>query len=77
MLKIEKILNAKNASVSLKINTNLGEEIHFVRLPNFLSVEPKPFDQQYYQDEEEEDQNHVRDEEGNARLRLKVENYFH
>merc|ERR1711976_1048472 len=57
-----------------KIATNLGEEIHFVRLPNFLSVEPKPFDQQYYQDEEEEDQNQVMDEEGHARLRLRVEN---
>jgi len=46
-----------------------------VRLPNFLSVQPKPFDQQFYEDEEEEDSaSQVLDEEGRARLRLRVEN---
>jgi len=71
-----------------KINTNLGENIHFVRwvkitieffedfflfrFPNFLSVEPRPFDQEYYEDEVEEDDD--LDEEGRTRLKLKVEN---
>merc|ERR1719270_2658953 len=27
-----------------KIQTDLGKEIHFVKLPNFLSVESRPFD---------------------------------
>jgi len=55
-----------------KINTNLGENIHFVRFPNFLSVEPRPFDPEYYEDEVEEDDD--LDEEGRTRLKLKVEN---
>jgi len=55
-----------------KINTNLGDNIHFVRFPNFLSVEPRPFDAEYYEDEAEEDDE--LDEEGRTRLKLKVEN---
>lgn len=55
-----------------KINTNLGEQINFVRFPNFLSVEPKPFDAEHYEDEHEEDDD--LDEEGRTRLKLKVEN---
>jgi len=56
-----------------KINTDLGREIHFVKLPNFLSVESRPFDQETYEDEMDEDQNQ-QDEEGRTRLKLKVEN---
>merc|ERR1711953_1629185 len=53
-----------------KINTNLGDNIHFVRFPNFLSVEPRPFDAEYYEDEADDEL----DEEGRTRLKLKVEN---
>ena len=34
-----------------KINTNLGKEMHFVKLPNFLSIEARPFDPETYEDE--------------------------
>lgn len=56
-----------------KINTDLGRDIHFVKLPNFLSVESRPFDAETYEDEMDEDQNQ-QDEEGRTRLKLKVEN---
>lgn len=56
-----------------KINTDLGRDIHFVKLPNFLSVESRPFDEANYEDEMDEDQNQ-QDEEGRTRLKLKVEN---
>jgi len=56
-----------------KINTDLGRDIHFVKLPNFLSVESRPFDSQTYEDEMDEEQSQ-QDEEGRTRLKLKVEN---
>ena len=34
-----------------KVNTDLGKELHFVKLPNFLSVEPRPFDPDTYEDD--------------------------
>ncbi|KAH6930944.1 hypothetical protein HPB50_021058 [Hyalomma asiaticum] len=55
-----------------RIMTNLGNEVHFVKLPNFLSVDTRPYDPQWYEDEVDEDE--VLDEEGRARLKLKVEN---
>ncbi|KAF2348988.1 Leo1-like protein [Trinorchestia longiramus] len=55
-----------------KINTDLGRQIHFVKLPNFLSVERRPFDHETYEDEIDEEE--TLDEEGRARLKLKVEN---
>lgn len=55
-----------------KVNTDLGNELYFVKLPNFLSVETRPFDPQYYEDEFEDDE--TMDEEGRTRLKLKVEN---
>eukprot|EP00096_Caligus_rogercresseyi_P015355 TRINITY_DN7800_c0_g1_i1.p1 TRINITY_DN7800_c0_g1~~TRINITY_DN7800_c0_g1_i1.p1 ORF type:complete len:534 (-),score=191.69 TRINITY_DN7800_c0_g1_i1:91-1692(-) len=55
-----------------KITTNLGKEIHFVKLPNFLSVDARPFDPETYEDEIEDEDS--LDEEGRARLKLKVEN---
>ncbi|KAG7188363.1 hypothetical protein KM043_008017 [Ampulex compressa] len=55
-----------------KISTDLGREIHFVKLPNFLSVETRPFDHETYEDEIDEEE--TLDEEGRARLKLKVEN---
>lgn len=41
----------------------------FVKFPNFLSVEKKPFDPDYYEEDEEED---TLDAEGRSRLKLKV-----
>ena len=32
-----------------KIATDLGRELHFVKLPNFLSVESRPYDQETYE----------------------------
>lgn len=55
-----------------KISCDLGREIHFVKLPNFLSVETRPFDRETYEDEIDEEE--TLDEEGRARLKLKVEN---
>lgn len=50
----------------------LGSDLYFAKLPNFLSVETRPFDPNLYEDEGDEDD--VLDEEGRARLKLKVEN---
>lgn len=55
-----------------KITSDLGKAIHFVKLPNFLSVEPRPFDPNVYEDEIDDEE--TLDEEGRARLKLKVEN---
>ena len=54
-----------------KIKTDLGSAIHFVRFPNFISAEPRPFDPAVYEDEIEEDE--LLDEEGRTRLKLKVQ----
>ncbi|EDO44827.1 predicted protein [Nematostella vectensis] len=50
----------------------LGSELYFSKLPNFLSLETKPFDPALYEDDVEDDE--ILDEEGRARLKLKVEN---
>jgi len=55
-----------------KITTDLGKAIHFVKLPNFLSVETRPFIPANYEDEIDEEE--TLDEEGRQRLKLKVEN---
>jgi len=55
-----------------KITTDLGKELFFVKLPNFLSMECRPFDPESYQDEIEDED--AMDEEGRQRLKLKVEN---
>ena len=54
------------------IRADVGKEFHFVKLPNFLSVEPRPYDPHTYEDEIDEEE--TQDEEGRARLKLKVEN---
>ncbi|NP_001360927.1 uncharacterized protein LOC666190 [Mus musculus] len=54
------------------INSDLGNELYFVKLPRFLRIDPKPFDPQYYEDEFEDEK--VLCEEDKARLKLKVEN---
>lgn len=48
-----------------KISCDLGRDIHFVKLPNFLSVETRPFDPETYEDEIDEEE--TLDEEGRAR----------
>ncbi|XP_027409803.1 RNA polymerase-associated protein LEO1-like isoform X2 [Bos indicus x Bos taurus] len=54
------------------INSDLGNELYFVKLPKFLSIESKPFDPQYYEDEFENKK--MLDEEERTRLKLKIEN---
>ncbi len=49
---------------------SIGDEIYFVKLPNFLSIETKPFDSAFFEDEVDEDD--IQDEEGRSRLKLKV-----
>ncbi|WAR01332.1 LEO1-like protein [Mya arenaria] len=55
-----------------RIKTDLGRAVHYVKLPNFLSVDTRPFDLATYEDEIDEDdvENTIRwrtlkDEEGN------------
>ncbi|CAG5121753.1 unnamed protein product, partial [Candidula unifasciata] len=55
-----------------RIVTDLGSSLHYVKLPNFLSVDTRPYDGETYEDEVDEDE--VLDEEGRARLKLRVEN---
>ena len=45
-----------------KISTDLGQEVNFIKLPNFLSVDCRPFDPETYEDEIDDDD--VLDEEG-------------
>ena len=45
-----------------------------MKLPNFLSIETRPFDPSLYEDEADED--HVQDEEGHARTKLKVRHHM-
>ena len=55
-----------------RIASDLGKDIHFVKLPNFLSVDTRPFDTETYEDEIDEEE--TLDEEGRQRLKLKVGN---
>jgi RNA polymerase-associated protein LEO1 len=55
-----------------RISSDLGKDIHFVKLPNFLSVDTRPFDADTYEDEIDEEE--TLDEEGRQRLKLKVGN---
>ncbi|VDK51219.1 unnamed protein product [Anisakis simplex] len=56
-----------------RICPNIKEQgLYFVKFPNFLSIEPRPFDHEHYEDEFDEDD--LLDEEGRARLKLRVEN---
>lgn len=48
-----------------RIVSDLGKELHFVKLPNFLSVETRPFDPETYEDEIDEEE--TLDEEGRQR----------
>ncbi len=44
--------------------------MYLVKMPNFLSVETRPFDPAFYEGELDEDE--VLDEEGRTRLKLKA-----
>lgn len=50
----------------------MNEQLFFVKMPNFLSVEPRAFDPEFY--DEEVDEEELQDEEGRSRLKLKIEN---
>ncbi|XP_050996788.1 RNA polymerase-associated protein LEO1-like [Acomys russatus] len=54
------------------IKSDLGDELHFVKLPKFLRIESKPFDPQLYEDEFEDEK--VLCDEDKTRLKLKMEN---
>lgn len=54
------------------INPNLGSVMHYVKLPNFLSIDTKEYEPSTYEDEIDDDE--LLDNEGRARLKLKVEN---
>ncbi len=45
-----------------------------MKMPNFLSVETRPFDPAFYEGELDEDE--VLDEEGRTRLKLKVRSVY-
>lgn len=51
---------------------NLGSKIFYVKLPNFLSIDTREYDPLYYEDEIADDEK--LDNEGRARMKLKVEN---
>uniref|UniRef100_A0A6G1SIZ3 RNA polymerase-associated protein LEO1 n=1 Tax=Aceria tosichella TaxID=561515 RepID=A0A6G1SIZ3_9ACAR len=53
-------------------NPQLGRDIHYVKLPNFLSISTHEYDPLYYEDEIDDDED--RDYEGRAKLKLRVEN---
>lgn len=53
-------------------NVNLGSKLYYVKLPNFLSIGTHEYDPATYEDEIDEDE--AVDNEGRARLKLRVEN---
>lgn len=38
------------------VDINLGENLNLIKLPNFLSIDTRPFDRETYEDEIEDDQ---------------------
>lgn len=51
---------------------SFGSDLHYVKLPNFLSIDSREYDPEFYEDEIDEFEQ--QDNEGRARLKLKVEN---
>ncbi|CAG0895260.1 unnamed protein product [Cyprideis torosa] len=62
----ESVISADIPLISLK--KHLGDDFHFVRFPNFLSVETRPFDEATFEDELDEEEQ--LDEEGRQRSGL-------
>lgn len=54
------------------VNPNLGSKKYYLKLPNFLSIGTHEYDPQCYEDEIDEDER--QDQEGKAKLKLRVEN---
>lgn len=64
--EIEEPIPERRIAVEIpKISVDLGTDLHFVKLPNFLSVETRPYDRETYEDEIDEEE--TLDEEGRAR----------
>ncbi|CAK9298982.1 unnamed protein product [Gordionus sp. m RMFG-2023] len=63
--------NKANSSGGIASNNN---EMYFVKLPNFLSVEPKPFNAPTFEDEVSGFLAAPEDEDNKTRLKLRVEN---
>nr|XP_034364181.1 RNA polymerase-associated protein LEO1-like [Arvicanthis niloticus] len=71
--KVERRISETRVKIIVpSINSDLGNELYFVKLPRFIKIEPKPFDPQHYEDEFEDGE--VLYEEDKIRLKLKVEN---
>ncbi|KAI5936638.1 RNA polymerase-associated protein LEO1 [Manis javanica] len=67
----EKLISESRTEIEIpSVNYDLGSEMYLVKLPRFFSVEPKPFEPQYYEDEFEDK---VLDEEDKTRLKLKLD----
>ncbi|XP_052586174.1 RNA polymerase-associated protein LEO1-like [Peromyscus californicus insignis] len=70
---VERCISETRIKIEIpSINSDLGNELYFVKLPRFLRIEPKPFDPQLYEDELEGEK--VLYEEDKTSLKLKVEN---
>lgn len=52
--------------------SSIGSKLYYVKLPNFLSIDTREYDPQFYEDEIDDDEQ--LDNEGRARMKLKVEN---
>lgn len=64
--EVEEPIPERRIAVEIpKISVDLGSDLHFVKLPNFLSVETRPYDRDTYEDEIDEEE--TLDEEGRAR----------
>lgn len=69
--EVEEPIPERRIAVEIpKISVDLGSDLHFVKLPNFLSVETRPYDRETYEDEIDEEE--TLDEEGRARLVLQT-----
>lgn len=74
--EVEEPIPERRIAVEIpKISVDLGSDLHFVKLPNFLSVETRPYDRETYEDEIDEEE--TLDEEGRARFVDKNMHYNH
>lgn len=74
--EVEEPIPERRIAVEIpKISVDLGSDLHFVKLPNFLSVETRPYDRETYEDEIDEEE--TLDEEGRARYTYKSFYYFY